>query len=286
MSASMWGYAKDAETTGWGGVNLLEFGDPSSLNSVIWMPFTPDGDYLDMRFTSPLNGAVLDQYDSGGLFATATGRAEFNLTSEKLTSGALRDGWVHVFFAIDGQNNTTYTYSQIAAPQDSVSLPIIKTYINGVNRTKTAFTDPLANPPLIYFFTDGSTNTEALTGLSLNLISPPVRHDILNPWKISLDGFALGMPMTEADIPGHPKARYAETQIWFGTFIDPAVHISKFIDARGKPVDPAIPRAAFGAPDILFSRNKRAGKLFETNQGTAGSFTKIGTLTDFANGPF
>lgn len=289
MSVSMWVYAKDTETTGWGGVNLLEFGDPSNPlnNSVFWLPFTVDGDYLSMTFTSALGAATLDQFRSGVFFQTITGgRAEFNLTSEKFAAGALRDGWVHVFFAIDGQNNTTYTYTQLAAPQDTVSLPIVKTYINGQNKTKTTFSDVNPNPPLIYFFTDGSTNAQALAGTSLNLISPPADYDICNTWKIGIDGFALGMPMTEVDIPGHPNARYAETQIWFGTFIDPAVHISKFIDARGKPVDPAIPRAAFGAPDILFSRNKRAGKLFETNQGTAGSFAKIGTLTDFTNGPF
>jgi hypothetical protein len=55
-----------------------------------------------------------------------------------------------------------------------------------------------------------------------------------------------------------------------------------FIDADGKPVDPAVVTAALGAPCILFSGDAAA---FATNQGTGGAFTLTGTLTDASTSP-
>ena len=55
-----------------------------------------------------------------------------------------------------------------------------------------------------------------------------------------------------------------------------------FIDADGKPVDPAIATIALGAPCMLFSGDATA---FGTNQGTGGAFTTTGTLTNASSSP-
>lgn len=55
-----------------------------------------------------------------------------------------------------------------------------------------------------------------------------------------------------------------------------------FIDAGGKPVDPAVATAALGAPCILFSGDSAA---FATNQGTGGAFTLNGSLTNASTSP-
>jgi hypothetical protein len=55
-----------------------------------------------------------------------------------------------------------------------------------------------------------------------------------------------------------------------------------FIDAGGKPVDPAVATAALGTPTVLFSGNHTT---FPTNQGSGGTFTLTGTLTDASTHP-
>lgn len=55
-----------------------------------------------------------------------------------------------------------------------------------------------------------------------------------------------------------------------------------FIDAEGKPVDPAIATAELGAQCILFSGDASG---FAINQGTGGAFTLTGSLTNAATSP-
>ncbi len=55
-----------------------------------------------------------------------------------------------------------------------------------------------------------------------------------------------------------------------------------FIDANGKPVDPATATATLGAPRILFSGDATG---FATNQGTGGTFTLTGSLTNASTSP-
>ncbi len=62
--------------------------------------------------------------------------------------------------------------------------------------------------------------------------------------------------------------------------IDPT-NIANFISG-GKPVDPAVAAAAYGAPAILFSGD---ATTFPTNQGTGGSFTLTGSLTNASSSP-
>jgi hypothetical protein len=117
-------------------------------------------------------------------------------------------------------------------------------------------------------------------------------------WNIPVSGYELGVPANSIDAAGGSSnntnfgnsaaVRMAEFQAWFGTFIDFSnpVNRAKFITNTGKPVDPAIAAAAFGTQTILLRRNKTLGLHFDTNEGIGGSFTSVGTITDFTPGPF
>lgn len=62
----------------------------------------------------------------------------------------------------------------------------------------------------------------------------------------------------------------------------PEVTRRLFIDANGKPVDPATATAALGTPRILFTGNAAS---FATNQGSGGAFTLTGSLNNAASSP-
>jgi hypothetical protein len=55
-----------------------------------------------------------------------------------------------------------------------------------------------------------------------------------------------------------------------------------FVDADGKPVNPATAITALGTPAVLFSGNAAA---FATNRGTGGAFTLTGVLTNASTSP-
>lgn len=55
-----------------------------------------------------------------------------------------------------------------------------------------------------------------------------------------------------------------------------------FIDAQGKPVDPATATFSLGEPMVLFTGD---ASTFATNQGTGGAFTTTGALTDASTSP-
>ncbi|MDB5612058.1 MAG: hypothetical protein JWP25_8958 [Bradyrhizobium sp.] len=87
------------------------------------------------------------------------------------------------------------------------------------------------------------------------------------------------------DLPVNLKRRYSDTQIWLGTYIDPS-NIGMFIDGANKPVDPAVPAAAFGEPTMRFRRDRKLGMNFKINQGNSGeTFQLAGTAPDFTPGP-
>jgi len=68
-----------------------------------------------------------------------------------------------------------------------------------------------------------------------------------------------------------------------GSGLIPTATRRLFIDAGGKPVDPAVATAALGAPSMLFSGNAAS---FATNQGAGGVFGVPGLpLTDATTSP-
>jgi hypothetical protein len=173
---------------------------------------------------------------------------------------------------------------QVANMRGAVSCTIISPSgsINGVGNTgKTTYFQHYPEWPL------HSTPypTAAYDTNSPLLQQEPVTID--RSWTIPIADKVAGIPFLNDDTHSeNPGFILAETQIWLNAYIDPTLHIAKFVDiVSGKPVNPSIPRTTFGAPDMLFRRKASMGWRYENNQGTAGEFTKIGTIGDFAPGP-
>jgi hypothetical protein len=113
---------------------------------------------------------------------------------------------------------------------------------------------------------------------SYNMIVPGFAMDV--------NGFEWGIPVQTVFAGTNLSICSAETQVWFGTFIDPNAYIGMFIDSHGKPVDPAVPANVFGPPQLLLRRNRRLGQHYSDNQGTlGGTFNVTGTVDDFAAFP-
>ncbi len=77
----------------------------------------------------------------------------------------------------------------------------------------------------------------------------------------------------------------ADFQFWAGIYLDLSVDANRrlFIDADGKPVDPTDASSGVGSTQTLLFSGDAA--TFGTNQGTGGSFTTTGTLTDAPTSP-
>jgi hypothetical protein len=105
----------------------------------------------------------------------------------------------------------------------------------------------------------------------------------LPSWDVKLNGKEFGFPARseEADLGYTGEAHFAEVKMWFGTYIDPAIHLSKFISGTGRPVDPTAAIFAFGIPDFHFRRKTASGIQFSTNLGSAGIMTQVGTMSDY-----
>ncbi len=104
------------------------------------------------------------------------------------------------------------------------------------------------------------------------------------PWAAA-DYGAVGA--SDADDPS-TVADFADWQIYPGVSIVQSdgtineVDRRNFINASGKPVDPAVAVAAYGTPPFLFSGD---ASTFATNLGTGGAFTLTGTLTNASTSP-
>jgi hypothetical protein len=61
----------------------------------------------------------------------------------------------------------------------------------------------------------------------------------------------------------------ADVQIWVGQYIDPTIHIDKFISG-GRPVNPSVAEAVFGTPTYRF-HGPALG--IGTNSGTSSDFS-------------
>lgn len=76
----------------------------------------------------------------------------------------------------------------------------------------------------------------------------------------------------------------ADLMVWLGASrdLDTEANRRLFIDAGGKPVDPAVAIAELGDPVLAFYGDTAT---WHTNQGTGGGFTENGALTTSSTGP-
>ncbi len=99
-----------------------------------------------------------------------------------------------------------------------------------------------------------------------------------------IQGNGSPMHIGIADAGGNDPFDMANLLVWYGTAIDWTVEANrrKVIDADGKPVDPAEAVLAFGMPTVMMTGDATA---FQTNQGSGGSFSLTGSLTNASTSP-
>ena len=87
-------------------------------------------------------------------------------------------------------------------------------------------------------------------------------------------------PRTFGPVTYNPRIIYGTVQTWFGQYIDPAVHLDKFVieaGGVGRPANPQLAVEQFGEPHLYFDGG--AGRF--KNRGTGDEFIEVGTLADF-----
>ncbi len=99
-----------------------------------------------------------------------------------------------------------------------------------------------------------------------------------------IQGNGVPIRIGTADPNGDQTLDMANLMIWYGTAIDWTVEANrrKIIDAGGKPVDPAEAVLAFGTPTVMLTGDATA---FQTNEGSGGSFSLTGSLTNASTSP-
>lgn len=107
------------------------------------------------------------------------------------------------------------------------------------------------------------------------------------PFSVLGNGLKVQIGFDDTDAQGYYIGDVADYRIFYGVSIldgtdIPVASRRLFIDANGKPVDPAIATAALGDATIQMTGDATA---FATNQGTGGAFTTTGALTDASTSP-
>jgi hypothetical protein len=107
-------------------------------------------------------------------------------------------------------------------------------------------------------------------------ITPSPSRSLAIPRNLLDDGNTYLLPTPGSQI------EFGPLRVWLGQSADVGSETVRrlFVDAEGKPVASATAEAAFGAPAIKLAgaANWQNG----TNQGTAGNFTKTGTINGYS----
>lgn len=118
-------------------------------------------------------------------------------------------------------------------------------------------------------------------------------NNVIIPWQIQFSGAKAYMPSNRSIAPGGTDAqtvmRFSDFQLWSGQYIDwsNSNNFAKVVTITGgigRPTNTNMASAAFGLPAILFKGDSSTSG-FRINRGTGGSFSKIGTLSNFTPGP-
>lgn len=137
----------------------------------------------------------------------------------------------------------------------------------------------------------------ALVGTSS--ASSPASLSIFDAGRLSsgiyIQGFPVGLPVTteQVDFPLQftHEIEFGDTQMWVGRYVDWSLssnfsNIVRVSCGIGVPAAVSLADAAYGTPAFRFVRDNISGIEFQTNLGTGGSFTVVGSsLIDFTPGP-
>lgn len=187
-----------------------------------------------------------------------------------------RDVWHHIAIGYDGSGTPPfpefgYTLS---------STPVFKVMIDGVNRPQQL------------------TSHSPWDTLPADVFIDSVFYDIDRASSgMYVNGFKFGVPslgaqIASSSIPSY-EVKFAYYLVWFNKYIDwtnttnfNKVVVDKGAGGRVPPDRGEAAVAAFGTPNFWFYRDKKRKVSFQTNKGSAGSMSVIGTApSDFKPGP-
>jgi len=210
----------------------------------------------------------------------ATNNSRFSISGWiKLAAADLGNGWS--LLANDTQNNDgifdfrsdIIVECKFVSPSAGASTVIVSNEVTSEVWVNFIFSvDNSAQQAALYI------NDTAITFSATNFPSPAVNF-LYN----GLDCFFGSDGYGDNGIADFADCRAQIGTSWLdGGGLIPEATRRLFIDAGGKPVDPATATGTLGAPTILFSGDATG---FGTNQGTGGTFTTTGTLTNASTSP-
>ncbi len=118
----------------------------------------------------------------------------------------------------------------------------------------------------------------------ISAVSSFIEHGDTTPFNMPFSGGRAAVPVYQNNRPFFSyEFECADLQI-YPVFTDLSIEANRrlFFDADGKPVNPSVAVAALGDPFILLSGDASG---FPINQGTGGTFTLTGTLTNASSSP-
>jgi hypothetical protein len=195
--------------------------------------------------------------------------------------------WHHVLIAVDCSGGIVDKAEVLAGPHAAPTLSNSLTHDSPFNIIIDGV-DQLGQPTQIgSVFTSYTPNSVFDANLNSSgsgiVASGYPLYVPCNPSPTSI----LGINGTGA-LEGALLKEYGDFQVW-NKYIDPTIsaNYAKFVTISGgvgRPASYTAASNAFGAPDILF-HGKSSDLSFYNNRGTAGTFTKSGTVSDYTPTP-
>lgn len=249
---------------------------------------------------NPLYTSISDQVDAGTFWtpSVALVAGSDNDPDSAFTAAIAPGTWFHLFVSVDlSVKDGLDIIDNGLDPEDRYDDPnnFKRAWflINGLDFGLGHVAEPEFAPGTLptTLPTNGYCGTRIYSSSGDSIDSTDNAHSIsyghasyeVPPWTIAFNANSLAMPVVSANAADNPGLRVADVQIWMGTYIDgsDASNLAKFISG-GHPVDPDIALAAFGARSYF---HKGPASDFVTNEGSGGSLTKTGTISDFSPGP-
>ncbi len=150
--------------------------------------------------------------------------------------------------------------------------------------TSSSNQGPLPDTWYAYMWSaDVSSDSGPLSAFLNDLDALGFSHNLSAPASV-VAGNGVPLWIGVSDPQGTDPADMANFLLWYGQAIDWSIEANRrfTIDASGKAADPALAIAHFGTPTVALIGDASA---FQINQGSGGSFTLSGSLTDADSSP-